>query len=177
MENEKNLTEKAARIKLIILDADGVLTDGKIIMSNNSDEVKTFNVRDGHGLVLAKRFNLEIAIVSGRESSVLKARAKEFGIELLFMKIWDKLSVYEEIKQKTGLKDEEIAIIGDDIVDLPMLKRAGLSVAPSDAEEEVLSRVDWVTTRPGGGGAVREMTDFILKSKGLWDEVMKKYLQ
>lgn len=172
-----HMLEKAALIRLVILDADGVLTDGKIVMTEKGDEVKAFHVRDGHGMVLAKRFNLELAIVSGRESSVLMNRAREFGIELIFMKTWDKLSVYNEIKERLKMKDEEIAVMGDDIVDLPMLTRAGLSFAPSDAEEEVRSRVDLVTERPGGGGAVREMLDFILKAKGLWDDVLEKYLQ
>lgn len=177
MKPTHHMLEKAALIRLVILDADGVLTDGKIILTDKGEEIKVFHVRDGHGMVLAKRFNLELAIISGRESPILLNRAKEFGIELVFMKIWDKLSVYNEVKERLKLKDEEIAVMGDDIVDLPMLTRAGLSFAPADAEEEVRSRVDLVMEKPGGGGAVREMLDFILKAKGLWDEVLEKYLQ
>jgi len=168
--NEEIIT-KAKRIKLLILDVDGVLTDGRIILDSNGNELKSFHVRDGHGIKMLQRAGIRIAIITGRRSKVVESRAGELGIRDVYQKVFRKSEVYEELLAKYRLRDENVAFMGDDIVDQEIIKRVGLSAAPADAEEEVKDMVDIVMTREGGRGAVRELTDIILKSTGLWDSV------
>jgi len=167
----KKIIAKAKRIKLLILDVDGVLTDGSIILDSNGNELKSFHVRDGHGIKMLERAGIKTAIITGRKSRVVELRARELGISEVHQRVFKKSEVYEELLNKYKLNDENVAFMGDDIVDQEIIKRVGLSAAPADAEEDVKSIVDFVTTRRGGRGAVREFIDIILKSTGLWDSV------
>jgi 3-deoxy-D-manno-octulosonate 8-phosphate phosphatase (KDO 8-P phosphatase) len=165
----------AGRVRLLIVDVDGVLTDGRIVLDNHGNELKFFHVRDGHGLKLLQRAGIEVAIVTGRESEVVERRAAELGIRLVHQGSKRKLEAYESILRETGLGEEEVAYVGDDIVDVPVMRRAGFSAAVADAEEYVKEAAMYVTERPGGRGAVREITDLILKAGGHWDGVTERY--
>jgi 3-deoxy-D-manno-octulosonate 8-phosphate phosphatase (KDO 8-P phosphatase) len=168
---KKTLNEKAKKIKLLILDVDGVMTDGSILLDNKGNEYKRFHVRDGHGLKMIGRAGITIAIITGRKSKVVELRAKELGITEVYQKIFKKSLVYEKLLKKYKCKDENVAFMGDDVVDQELLKRAGLSAAPADAEEEAKKLADLVTKRNGGRGAVREFTDLILRSSVHWKKV------
>jgi 3-deoxy-D-manno-octulosonate 8-phosphate phosphatase (KDO 8-P phosphatase) len=172
----KEIIERARKIKLLILDCDGVLTDGRIIMLPDGDETKAFDVKDGHAIVMAQRAGLRIAIISGRKSSVVRARAKELGVAHLVEMAWVKTEPYEKILTEEGLGDEQVCYIGDDVVDIPLLRRAGLGVAVADAAEETKQHSHAVSTRGGGRGAVREVIEFILKAQDKWDEAMSRYV-
>lgn len=165
------LSEKAKKIKLLILDVDGVMTDGSIIMDHEGNELKRFHVRDGHGIKMLGRAGIMTAIISGRKSKVVEIRAKELGITEVFQKIYKKSEVYEQLLSKYDYKDENIAFMGDDVVDQELLKKAGLSASPADAEEVAKKHADLVMTKNGGRGAVREFIDIILKQSGLWEKV------
>lgn len=162
-------------IRLLILDVDGVMTDGRIIYDANGVESKFFNVKDGHGIKMIQRCGVEVAIISGRDSRVTALRAHELGISRVRLHALDKLSAYGELLAETGLSPPETAFMGDDVIDLPVLRRVGFSAAPADAVDEVREAVHHVTRNRGGWGAVREVTDLILKGKGLWEGVMERY--
>lgn len=168
---KKSIKEKAKKIKLLILDVDGVMTDGSILLDNKGNEYKRFHVRDGHGIKMIGRAGITIAIITGRRSKVVELRAKELGITEVYQKIFKKSLVYEKLLKKYKCKDENVAFMGDDVVDQELLKRAGLSAAPADAEEEAKKLADLVTKRNGGRGAVREFTDLILRSSVHWKKV------
>lgn len=176
IEATPDIVERARRIKLLILDCDGVLTDGRIIMLPDGDETKAFDVKDGHAMVMAQRAGLRIAIISGRKSSVVRARATELGVAHLHEMAWVKMEPYEKILTEEGLTDDDVCFVGDDVVDIPLLRRAGLGVAVADAVEESKQHSHVVTTKPGGRGAVREVIEFILKAQNKWDDAMKRYL-
>jgi 3-deoxy-D-manno-octulosonate 8-phosphate phosphatase (KDO 8-P phosphatase) len=163
-------------IKLLILDCDGVLTDGRIILLPDCDETKAFDVKDGHGIVMAQRAGLLVAIISGRKSSVVRARAEELGVAYLYEMAWIKQESYEEILAAERLADEQVCYVGDDVVDIPLLRRAGLGIAVADAVDEAKLHSRLVTERGGGRGAVREIIEFILKAQGKWDHAMARYL-
>ena len=172
----QEIIERARKIKLLILDCDGVLTDGRIIMLPDGDETKAFDVKDGHAMVMAQRAGLKIGIISGRKSSIVRARAKELGIAHLHEMAWGKTEPYEKILAEEDLSDEAICYIGDDVVDIPLLRRAGLGVAVADAVDEAKQYSHMVTSRVGGRGAVREVIEMILKAQDKWDEAMARYL-
>jgi 3-deoxy-D-manno-octulosonate 8-phosphate phosphatase (KDO 8-P phosphatase) len=174
-EPAENLTERARRIRLLILDCDGVLTDGRIILLPNADETKFFDVRDGHAMVMAKRAGLPIAIISGRKSSVVRTRAQELGVAHLHEMAWSKIEPYEKVLAEEKLTDAEVCYVGDDVVDIPLLRRAGLAVAVADAADEAKQFAHVVTTRSGGRGAVREVIELLLKAQGKWDEAIARY--
>lgn len=176
MEFPKEILEKARKIKMLILDVDGVLTDGKIILTTEGQEIKNFHVLDGMGIKLIQKIGVEVAIISSRFSKATEQRAKELGIELVFQKHLDKLKIYEEILRLKGLKDEEIAYMGDDWIDLPVLKRVGLAIGVPNGWYPVNLYVHYVTKYRGGEGAVREVCDLILKAKGKWEEILNSYL-
>lgn len=176
MTHSDNITERARKIRLLILDCDGVLTDGRIIMLSDGDETKAFDVKDGHAMVMAQRAGLKIAIISGRKSSVVQARARELGVAHLHEMAWVKTEPFEAILTEEGLTDEEACYVGDDVVDIPLLRRSGLAVAVADAVEEAKQHSHLVTTRKGGRGAVREVIEIILKAQDKWDEALAKYL-
>lgn len=171
----KTAREKARDVKVLILDVDGVLTDGGIILDGNDNEYKKFNVRDGHGLKLLEKAGIEIAIVTGRYSKVVEKRAAELGIKEVYQRCLDKTVAYEHILEKFGLTDKEAAYIGDDIVDIPVMKRVALPIAVSDADSEAKKHALLHTKTAGGKGAVREAVEFILKAKGLWDDIIRSY--
>ncbi|MBN2645168.1 MAG: HAD family hydrolase [Desulfuromonadaceae bacterium] len=171
------MKERIAAIRLLLLDVDGVMTDGRIIYDNQGVETKMFHVRDGHGLKLLQRAGVQVGIITGRESQVVIKRAQELGIEYLYQGAKNKLECYEDILRRTGLSDEQIAYVGDDLVDLPVLRRVGFAVAVADGVEEIRPYVDYVTSRCGGCGAVREVCDLLLKQSGRWQQVTQRYYE
>jgi 3-deoxy-D-manno-octulosonate 8-phosphate phosphatase (KDO 8-P phosphatase) len=167
--------EKARRIQMLLMDVDGVLTDGTFQYGEES-ETKRFHSRDGIGIVLAKRAGLKVGLISGRESAAVAARARQLKVDFLKLGVIDKAPALEEALDQEGLTAEQVVFIGDDLPDLPILLRVGLSIAVADAHEEVRTRVDYVTRARGGYGAVREAVDQILLAKGLLEDLVKKYL-
>jgi 3-deoxy-D-manno-octulosonate 8-phosphate phosphatase (KDO 8-P phosphatase) len=173
--NLPNLLERARKVRLLIMDVDGVLTDGRIIQDSQGHELKVFDVKDGHGIVMAHRAKLRTALISGRESETITRRAEELGIAIVFQKIWNKLEVYEKILEETHLVHEEVAYIGDDLIDIPLLRRVGLAVAVADAVDEVKAHAHLITQRAGGQGAVREVIEAILRAQGAWNTLVERY--
>jgi 3-deoxy-D-manno-octulosonate 8-phosphate phosphatase (KDO 8-P phosphatase) len=169
------MLDRLKKIKLLLLDVDGVLTDGRIIYDANGLETKFFNVKDGHGIKLLQKAGIEVGIISARRSEVVKVRAAELGITHLHQRSLDKLVPYREVLDATGLSDEEVAYIGDDIQDLPLLRRVGFAAAPADAVPDVLPHVHFVTRNRGGWGAVREVCDLLLRGQGVWETVTAAY--
>ncbi|MDP2899210.1 MAG: HAD hydrolase family protein [bacterium] len=161
-------------IKLVILDVDGVLTDGTLIVGDSGEEFKTFHVRDGLGITLAVSSGIIVAFLSGRYSQAITNRAKDLRVEEVHQGVPNKLAVYESLLKKYSLEDGEVCYIGDDLSDIPQLKRAGLSYAVADAAEEVKQAAGHVTQNPGGKGAVREVIDSILKAAGLWENAARR---
>jgi len=164
--------QRAQAIRLLILDVDGVLTDGRLYFGPKGETLKVFHVRDGHGLKMAQRAGIEVAFVSGRRSDAAYHRAKELGISRFHEGVRDKVAVMEEITAAMQIEDSQVAAVGDDLVDLPLMARVGLSVAVADAVPEVVAAAHWVTSLPGGRGAVREVCDLLLKAQGKWTEVV-----
>ena len=172
MRCRKPLQPRAHRITLILMDVDGVMTDGGITFVGSDAEARTFDVKDGVGLWLAHRLGLSTGVISGRESVAVRRRARELHMVEIHLKTRDKLGVYEEILQRRNLKDAQVCYIGDDLVDLPVLKRVGMPVAVADAHPEVLRRTPFVTQARGGRGAIREVIDVILKAQEHWGTVL-----
>ena len=172
---ESSLAHKLKIIKLLLLDVDGVMTDGSILIDDKGIESKAFNVRDGHGVKLLQRAGVRVGIITGRSSNVVKHRAAELGIAIIHQGIKNKLEAYEKILSREGLEDKDVAYVGDDLVDLPVLNRVGFSVAVADATLDILPHVDYVTNHDGGRGAVREVTELILKGCGRWADVTDRY--
>lgn len=179
MEDRASLEQRAARIKLLLMDCDGVLTDGKLMLLENGDEQKTFNVRDGHGIVLLHRAGLKSGIISGRTSSFVERRAQELGMNLEYVRqgCLDKIKVFAELLLQAQIEVNEVAFIGDDVTDIPLMQRSGLAVAVADAVPETRSVAHYVTREKGGQGAVREAIELILKAQGHWDELMRRYFR
>ncbi len=167
--------KRARKIKLLLLDLDGVLTDGGIVIDGGGDELKRFDVRDGHGIRLLQRAGIRVGIVSGRSANAARHRARDLEIDLFFQGVGDKLAVYEKIKRMTKFKDAEIAYMGDDMVDLPVLRRVGLAVSVPDSWTDLQRHTHYTTRLPGGRGAVREVIELLLKSQKKWKEVTAKY--
>lgn len=157
------MKQKLSQIKLILMDVDGVLTSGEIIYTASGDELKMFNVQDGMGITLARMGGLKTGILTGRKSDLVRRRAEELKVDVISQGSFEKLPEYEKIKQELGLTDEQICYIGDDVLDIPILKRVGFSVAVANARDEVKAICDYVTVAEGGKGAVREVIDKILK--------------
>lgn len=157
---------KVKKIKLLLLDVDGVLTDGGIILDNQGNELKAFHVRDGHGIKMAQQAGIIVGIITGRKSEVVNIRARELGIQEVHQGAHDKISVYDSVIAKYGLRDNEVAYMGDDVVDLDIFKRAGMAVTVADADPAVRPFVDMTTKAAGGRGAVREFINLILKIQG-----------
>lgn len=166
------VVRRASRVSLLVIDADGVLTDGRIVYTESGGELKFFDVHDGAGLVYWKRLGLRSAVVTGRRSRLLARRCRELKVDVLVQGNSHKLAAYEKILKRFRLKDDEVCAIGDDLVDLPILRRAGLAVAVPNAVDEVKRASHYVTRRPGGRGAVREVVDLLLKAKGLWSRLL-----
>ena len=173
----ETFTERIKKIKLVILDIDGVLTDGRIIFGDYGDELKFFDVQDGLGLVMLHRASIKTIIVSAKKSKVNIRRAKEVKALKIYQGVKDKLEIYKKVLKEFRLLDEEVCFIGDDLIDIPILTRAGFSVAVANAVDEVKKVVHHVTQKSGGRGAVRELTDLILKTQGLWENLTARYYQ
>lgn len=173
--NKKQIAQIAKNIKLLILDVDGVLTDGSIILDDNGNEIKSFHVRDGHGLKMLQKAGIQIAIITGRHSKVVERRAHELGITEIYQRCHIKTVAYDDLLEKFGIEDKETAYVGDDIVDIPIFKRVGLSIAVADAVDEAKREALFVTNNRGGRGAVREVCELILKSNGKWEEFIDEY--
>ena len=170
-----DVLQRAARVNLLVLDVDGVLTDGRIVYADYGDELKCFDVQDGAGLVFWNRVGLRCAIITARRSRLLKRRARELRVDFLAQRCLLKLPAYERLLKRLRVGGEQVCAIGDDLMDLPLLRRAGLAVAVSNAVDEVKAVAHYVTRRAGGRGAVREVVDVILKAKGLWAEILQRY--
>ena len=162
-------------IQLLILDVDGVLTDGGIIRDDAGQQIKRFHVRDGAGIVLWKRLSKDVAIITGKESAVVTHRAEELGIPHVYQNVGNKLEAYKELLEELNLKDEQVAYVGDDLPDLPVMRKVGCAIAVADAVEEVRAAAKYVTKFPGGYGAVRDAIEFLCKEMGLWEKVMERY--
>ncbi len=170
-----DLTKRAEAITALILDVDGVLTDGGIIYAEQGDELKRFNVQDGTGLVLWHLSGFKSAIISGRKSKTVQRRAKEMRVDHLSEGIQQKVKVYEQLLKRWRLKDAQVCVIADDLLELPMIRRAGLAVAVGNAVEDVARACHYQTARTGGQGAVREAINRILEAKGLLSEILATY--
>ena len=171
------ITEKAKKLKLLILDVDGVLTDGKLFFDHQGNEYKSFHARDGHGIKLLRQTGVEVAVISGRKSNSVALRMKNLGIEHVYQGHENKRAAFNEIIGKIGITPEQAAHVGDDLLDLPIMIRVGLAIAVADANFAVKQRADWCTTLPGGLGAVREVCDFIMQAQGHFDEILNAYLK
>ncbi len=171
------LAERVKSLRLLLLDVDGVLTDGRIVYSSSGEELKFFDVRDGHGIKLLQRAGFKVGIITGRSSQVVERRAKELGIDIVYQGQFDKVKALEEILRDTGFSLEQVGYVGDDIVDVPVMRRVGFAAAVGDAVEEVKENAHYVSSRPGGRGAVREIVELILKASGLWEKVTSRYFE
>ena len=170
-----SLQAKAARVRLLLFDVDGVLTDGSVVLHADGSESKRFHIRDGSGIVWAQRAGLTVGLLSARASMATTHRATQLGIRIVAQGVASKLDAYEEILRGSGLADEAIAFMGDDLLDLPVLARVGLSSAPADAAADVRERVDWVSGACGGRGAARELIELVLRAQGRWDALLRDY--
>jgi 3-deoxy-D-manno-octulosonate 8-phosphate phosphatase (KDO 8-P phosphatase) len=172
------LKKRGARIKLLLMDVDGTMTDGSVTLLSQTDgtalEIKTFDAHDGQGLTLAQTAGLRTGCITGRESSALLRRAHEMKMEFIYMKQPVKLPAYEEILKKAGVSDSAVAFIGDDLPDIPLMRRVGLAVAVGDAVPEVKKAAHYTTRALAGHGAVREAVELVLKSKGVWEKMIDK---
>jgi 3-deoxy-D-manno-octulosonate 8-phosphate phosphatase (KDO 8-P phosphatase) len=166
---------KASSVRLLLFDVDGVLTDGAVLMHSDGSESKSFHIRDGAALVWAQRAGLSVGLLSARTSGATAQRAAQLGIRIVSQGVAHKADAYESILRQAGLEDSAVAFMGDDLLDLPVLARVGLSAAPADGAPEVRARVDWVSPSGGGRGAVRELIELVLRAQGRWDEVVQQY--
>jgi 3-deoxy-D-manno-octulosonate 8-phosphate phosphatase (KDO 8-P phosphatase) len=170
-----SIEARASRVKLVLFDVDGVLTDGKVTVHSDGSESKTFNIRDGLAIVWAMRSGLTVGFLSARMSPSTLHRAAQLGVTLVHQGVASKLETYQQIVGDVCDDDGDVAYMGDDVVDLAVLQRAGLSAAPADAAPDVRKRVHWVSASNGGDGAVRELIELILKAQGRWDNLMAGY--
>ena len=172
---KKEIQEKLKGVKMLILDVDGVMTDGRIIMDDEGHQLKNFNVRDGHGLKIIQRYGIKIAILTGRKSEVVNHRAHDLEIKEVYQGALNKKEVFQKILLKHNLEASAVAFMGDDIIDIPVLRQVGFSAAVADAVDVVKKNVDYVTKHKGGHGAVRELCEMILQAQGKWPEIAEKY--
>lgn len=169
--------ERAKRIKLVVFDVDGVMTDGSLYLCDDGQEFKAFNVQDGLGMKLLKATGVELAIITGRTSNVVVKRAQNTGVEHYFQGVEDKLAAFEKLANDLGLTHEQCAFMGDDFIDLPPMRRAGLAVTVPAAPSLVKAHAHYVTTREGGRGAVRELVELVMQAQGTFDDQMAQFLK
>ncbi len=169
------MSKSPDNIELLILDVDGVLTDGRIIFDSDGRETKQFNAMDGAGMKYFQRVGKHLAIITGRESQVVTHRSAELGVKIVIQGAKEKLPAYESVLAELKLTDEQTAVMGDDLPDLPMMLRCGFPIAPANAAEEVRRAAALVTENPGGAGAVRQAVEYILKHTGQWDQILQRY--
>ena len=173
----EHITELARNIRLVIFDIDGVLTNGSLFFDNRGEEYKAFNSRDGHGLRMLMECGLEAAIITGRQSRLVEHRMHDLGISRVYQGFRNKRPAFETLQQETGLQRQQIAYLGDDVIDLPVMKQVGMAMAVADAHPFVIQHADYVTQRPGGQGAAREAIEFLLEAQGLLQDKLASYLQ
>lgn len=173
--NSGDLQHRTAKVKMIILDVDGVMTDGRTFINTEGVESKAFDLKDGFGIVMARKAGIKFGIITGLASPIVRYRAGQLGIEEIHQNLVDKDIALEEIAKEYNLDYSEIAYMGDDLYDLPVIKLVGLSAAPSDAMPEVKEAVDWVSSHKGGRGAVREFVELVMKAKGIWEDAVHLY--
>lgn len=166
--------DRAKDVKLVILDVDGVMTDGRIVIDDNGIEQRNFDIKDGLGVVALQMSGVEVAIITSKKSGSVRHRAEELKIKRFHEGIRKKTEPYEQMLAEIGISDAQVAYVGDDLVDLSMMKRVGLAVAVADAVDEVREAAAYVTRAPGGRGAVREAAEMILKAQGKWDAILAK---
>jgi 3-deoxy-D-manno-octulosonate 8-phosphate phosphatase (KDO 8-P phosphatase) len=171
----RTIDQRAARIRLVLFDVDGVLTDGRVVLHGDGTESKQFHIRDGIVMVWAQRVDVKIGLLSARMSGTTAVRAAQLGITLVRQGVASKIDAYDEIVSGIGLNDDEVAYMGDDIVDLAVLSRVGLAAAPADAVPEVRARVHWIASSGGGAGAARELLELILRAQGKWDGIVHSF--
>jgi 3-deoxy-D-manno-octulosonate 8-phosphate phosphatase (KDO 8-P phosphatase) len=172
------VAKRAKQIKVLLMDVDGTITDGSVTLLSQPDgsalEIKTFDAHDGQGLSLARTAGLRTGVITGRESPALRRRCRELDIEFVYEKQPHKIAAYEEILKKASVREFEVAFLGDDLPDLPVMRRVGLAVAVGDAATEIKRAAHFVTKAVGGKGAARELVELILKSKGIWEQMIDK---
>ena len=173
----QDILDKAARIRLVIFDVDGVLTDGSLYLGDDGQEYKAFHSRDGHGMKMLLAAGVEIGIITGRTSEVVRLRMASLGIEQVHQGQLDKRIAYERMKGDRGLDDSEIAYVGDDVVDLPVMRRAGLAIAVQDAHPMVRQHAHWQTPSAGGRGAARDVCELLMEARGLLASALRSYLE
>jgi 3-deoxy-D-manno-octulosonate 8-phosphate phosphatase (KDO 8-P phosphatase) len=173
----QDIVEKAKKLKLLILDVDGVLTDGRLFFDENGKEYKSFHARDGHGIKLLQKTGVEVAVISGRKSLPVALRMKHLGISHIYQGHEDKRAAFAEILAKMNITAEQAAHVGDDVLDLPIMTQVGLAIAVQDAHFAVKARAHWCTPSAGGQGAVREVCDFIMQAQGTFDSILASYLR
>ena len=172
----QKILDKAAKIKMVIFDVDGVLTDGSLFIGDDGQEYKAFNSKDGHGLRMLQDSGVIVAIITGRQSNVVSHRCKDLGIEHIYQGKRQKLPAYEELLQTTGFTHEDVAYVGDDVVDLPVMSKVGLSICVQDGHEFVKQHSHWITLKGGGRGAGREVCEMILQAQGKLSDMLASYL-
>ena len=172
----KDILEKAARIRLLIFDVDGVLTDGSLFIGDDGQEYKAFNSRDGHGIKMLIKHGVTVAIITGRTSKVVEHRMANLGVEHVYQGQLEKLPAYEKLANKLGISAAETAYVGDDIVDLPVMRRVGLAIAVQDAHPLVRTHSHWQTASCGGRGAARDVCEMLLEAQGVLEQEMSSYL-
>lgn len=172
---KKSLKDKIKKVKLLVLDVDGILTDSRIIVDDQGRETKNFNVQDGFGIVLFQRLGFKTAIISARGSEAVKARAKDLKISHVYLDARNKLKVYKQLVKDLKISDQDVCFMGDDLPDLAVAQTAGVTITVPNACQEIKNAAIFVTQKQGGHGAVREAIEMILESKGLWDGVVKEY--
>ncbi len=173
----KDILARAAQIKLLIFDVDGVLTDGRLIFGDDGQEYKAFHSRDGHGMKMLQNSGVAVGIITGRTSKVVEHRMTNLGIEHVYQGKLEKLPAFEELVAKLGLKAEQVAYMGDDVVDLPIMLRVGLAVATKDAHALVSRHAHWQAPHNGGQGAARDLCELIMEAQGTLDAAMQRYLR
>lgn len=173
----QDIIEKAKAIRLVIFDVDGVLTDGSLFIGDDGQEYKAFNSRDGHGMKMLQKHGVDIAIITGRTSNVVKHRVNDLGIRHVYQGQQNKLVAFKHLVNELAIKPEQIAYVGDDVVDLPVMIAVGLAIAVNDAHQSVKNHAHWTTTNPGGKGAAREICEMIMQAQGTWDQELRSYLQ
>lgn len=171
------LVQKAKKIKLLILDVDGVMTDNHLYYNDEGVETKTFYTRDGHGMVMLQKSDVEIGIITGRKSQLVANRMRDLKVKHVYQGVPDKLPTFLKLIEELKINLEEIAYVGDDILDLPILKRVGFSITPADGDIEVKPHVDYISEFKGGRGCVREVCEIIMRSQGTWQQHMDFYLR
>lgn len=174
--NSQDILAKAKKLRLLILDVDGVLTDGKLFFDDQGKEYKSFHARDGHGIKLLQQTGVKVAVISGRKSVSVAIRMQSLGVELIYQGHENKVSAFNELCKNLSLNPDQVAHVGDDLLDLPLMTRAGLAIAVRDAHSVVREHAHWCTQLAGGCGAVREVCDLIMLAQGTFDDVINSYL-